>query len=76
MMHKRILFSKIYVNVIFIFDRVEIWSKILKNKKFWAWENIKNKKFFEAQIGFFLRSIEPEPKKSYSYIKKSGLFFS
>ena len=34
MMHKRILFSKIYVNVIFIFDRLEIWSKIKKNKKF------------------------------------------
>jgi len=46
-----------------------LW-KIGKLGKFWAWEKVKNKKFFEAEIGIFLRSSEPQPKKSHSYKKE------
>ena len=44
------------------------FRKLEKLRKFLAWEKVKNKKFFEAEIGIFKEVLKkPEPKKSHSY---------
>ena len=48
-------------------------QEIVNIKKFLSLENVKNKKFFKAEIEIFLISVEPEPKVSHSYKKKSVL---
>lgn len=51
-MHKLFKLSKIYGDIVFISDRVEVWrGKFNNSRNFWAWDQVKHKKFFETEIG-------------------------
>ena len=53
-MQRTLKFRKIYVYKVKKIYKIEIcFVKLEKLRKFWAWEEGKNKKFFEAEIEIF-----------------------
>ena len=62
--------EKIYVYKVKCFQEIEIcFGKLEKLRKLWAWENVKNKKFFKAEIMIFKEVLSLNPK-NHILIKK------